>query len=69
MPVTPSGCVGPRSGDATPSSPQSVLQRAAGHGGQLRGAPAGRRVVLLPLGAAGMPRRCGKKVKLGPELL
>lgn len=46
-----------------------MLHGAAGYGGQLRGAPAGHSVVLLPPGTAGMPGRCREKVKLGPDML
>lgn len=48
---------------------QQVLQGAAGDGGQLRGAPAGHSVVLLPPGAAGVPGRRGEEAQAGPGVL
>lgn len=52
-----------------PLSFQWVLQGAAGHCGQLRCAPAGHSVVLLPPGTTGMPWWRRKKAKFGPEML
>lgn len=52
-----------------PVSWQRVLHRAAGHGGQLRGAPAGHSVVLLPPGPAGVPGRRREEAEAGPGVL